>query len=147
MKKVEIQDSIPKTQMKGCRVFSPNQVLFGSLLGSIVAAVYFLTQNYEVLRKEKEAEKVSTYAWIVLLVLTIVMLLVPTKSFIWIFTVPVAASAMQFVKSGQFTKKDIIASEEFTFHSNWHVFFIGLTSLAIILVTYFVVFYAIKFLK
>lgn len=124
--------------MKENRVFSPNQVLLGTFFGGILAAIYFIMQNYEVLQKAKEAKNTLVYGLLATFVLIVITFFLPDNIGATPITIGIAVGAHQIVSSYQFTKQNILTSQEITFHSNWRVFFIAIVSIIVLLIAIFV---------
>jgi hypothetical protein len=115
-------------------IYSPNQILLGSLLGGSLAATYFLRKNYLTLDKPSEAKQVLLGGSIFTFLLFTVAVFLPDN--FPSAPVPMAYSwtAYYIAKTYQLDKASIVVSEQFTFHSNWRVFGLAIANLLLLFI-------------
>ena len=104
------------------KAYSPMQVKLGTLLGGPFAAMYFIKQNFGMLNEKEAGNTTLIIGGMVFIFLLILSLLLPENFGGLMIPILVAMVAGVIVEKYQFSKKDIIANKELSFHSNWEVF-------------------------
>jgi heme O synthase-like polyprenyltransferase len=114
--------------MERKKVYTPNQILGGSLWGGPLASIYFLRYNYLTLGKEEAAQKTLLYGGIFIILLLGLIPLVPQNFPRLIVPLSYCLAAWQLAYSTQLKKEEIAADEACDFASNWKTF--GISTLA-----------------
>ena len=112
------------------KVYSPMQSAVGAFLGGPVAIILFVGMNFKAL---DEAEQYRNVLWGTLggtVLLYLLVLMLPSSSGMSL-SGGLAVLAYLMVKQNQFSKEDILESEDYEFQSGWRVF--GVSLLALIL--------------
>jgi len=114
------------------RVYSPNQVIVGSVLGILgapLAAAVFIYHNFKALGNNDDAKRTIFYGVVLSLLYLAVIPFLPDWLPPIVISTGMAAAAGTLVQQHQFTKQAIKDSPSLTFQSNWRVFGIGLACL------------------
>lgn len=115
-------------------IYSPNQILWGSLFGGKLATTYFLRKNYLTLDKPSEAKQALLGGSIFTFLLLTVAIFLPDDFPRMIFPMAYSYTACYIAKTYQLDKPSIVVSEQFTFHSNWRVFGLAMANLLLLVV-------------
>jgi hypothetical protein len=109
------------------KLYTPSQVRAGSLLGGPIAAVYFLTTNFRVLERSREAR--TTVFWGIAFVVGLMALLpfLPGRFPNYVLPLLYSIAAGAVAEHRQLQKQAIVDSETYRIQSNWRV--IGLALL------------------
>jgi hypothetical protein len=125
----------------GCKkklIYSPNQILWGSLLGGPLAATYFLRNNYLTLDRLLEARQVLLWG-IIFTFLLLTVALFFTDNFPRAVPLAYSWTAYYIAKTYQLDKASIVVSEQFTFHSNWRVLGLAIANLLLLVIVLLVI--------
>ena len=106
-------------------MYSPAQIFGGAFLGGPIALVYFLYRNFLSLDREVEAR--ATLVWGVAFNVAILALIpfLPDKFPNSVIPLSYAIFGRSLAQSKQLTREAISSSEQFTFQSNWRVFWMA----------------------
>jgi hypothetical protein len=111
------------------RVYSPTQAAMGAFLGGPLASIILLRYNYRALGNTAGENAVLRYGVVALIALLCVLPFLPDKFPNMLIPLATIIATRSLVEKHQFTKQAIQASDEFSFQSNWRVFWIGIASL------------------
>lgn len=126
---IESNNDIIEEQKLPTKIYSPNQVACGTL-GGPVGLVYFLYANFQTLNQEEMKKKALLWGSIFIAVLVFCLPFIPEEIPSSAFTAVYIVLGKMTAENYQMKKEDIIASEDYEFHSNWRVF--GLSILCLI---------------
>jgi hypothetical protein len=122
------------------KIYSPNQVAFGSFVGGPLAAMFVLWSNFRALGNDLGARQTLIWGALFVLLLLIVLSFLPDR-FPGQMGIPVAytVAARSFAEKYQLSKSAIQESEQYAFQSNWNVFGISLATMVGSLIALFTV--------
>jgi len=103
------------------KMYSPNQVLIGSLFGGPLAMLFFLWENFKTLGKSNEAKFTVIYGIVFVIALITFPQFLPQQILGIIIQVVYSLCALQVVNSMQMSKDDIEDTANYSFQSNWRV--------------------------
>jgi hypothetical protein len=107
--------------MSRISIYSPKQVLTGSLLGGPIAAVYFLRRNFQALGNPDAARRTLWWGIVFNIAVTAAMPFLPDRFPNYVLPLAYSWAAHGIAASKQLSKETIASSPEFSFQSNWRV--------------------------
>ncbi|MDX1491700.1 MAG: hypothetical protein R3332_10455 [Pseudohongiellaceae bacterium] len=120
------------------KLYSPNQILLGTLLGGAFAAIYFLTENFDVLGKDNLSKKVLTVGLTLTLGLLIALLFLPENTPSILIAIFILFPTLALTRKHSPTKQQIIDSEEYVFQSWWKTLGMTVAWFAAFMVSFFI---------
>src|ERR1700722_7811224 len=124
------------------QIYSPNQILVGSILGGPVTSVVMLERNFVVLGESATAKKTIIWGGIltvgILAAAYIVSTSFPNSSPTPALPIIYALFAKMIAKQYQLSKEAIATSDRYSFRSNLHVVGLSVALLAATFVALFV---------
>lgn len=108
------------------KVYSPTQIAVAAFIGGFVSVIYFLYANFVALDNEDGKSKTLLYGTMFTVALIAILPFLPDNTPSMPFIIAYVVAGRTLSEKYQMTKKDIIESNEFDFHSNWRVFGISL---------------------
>jgi hypothetical protein len=115
----------------GTRMYSPTQAALGAFLGGPVGLTYFLWANFRTLANEEAARWTLAAGAALMTVLVVLSPMLPERMPGWPITLVYVLTARFVAEKMQLTKEAIASSSQYTFHSGWRVFGIGLLCLLV----------------
>lgn len=113
------------------KVYSPTQIAVAAFIGGFVSVIYFLYANFVTLDNEDGKNKTLLYGAIFTVALIAILPFLPDNTPSMPFVIAYVVAGRTLSEKYQMTKKDIIESNEFDFHSNWRVFGISLLCMVV----------------
>ncbi len=113
------------------KLYTPVQVGIGTYIGGPFAAMYFLKGNFDVLDKPELSKKVIAIGIAFSIVLFAALPFVPENLPNNVIPIMYLVPVLLMMKNHQLTKKEILESELYDFHSSWKVFGISLLWMAL----------------
>lgn len=107
--------------MNELKMYSPNQVFLGSILGGPLAMLYFLWANFKTLGKSKEAKYTVIYGAVFALALILFLRFVPEQIPGAIAQCTYSFVALIMVDTLQMNRDEVRAADNYSFQSNWRV--------------------------
>ena len=107
------------------KIYSPNQVFAGTVLGGSLAAIYFLTSNFDTLGKSELSKKTLFAGVIIIISLMVLILAIPEnapKQLFQLIHFFNGVLAYLIAKKYQLTAEKISESKEYDSQSFWKVF-------------------------
>lgn len=123
-----------RADASGNRLYSPLQVSVGAFLGGPVGLAYFLWANFRALANEQAARRTLAAGAALMVALIVTLPILPDRFPSWPITVLYMVTGRYVAERFQMTKQAIEYSADYTFHSGWRVFGIGLSCLVVSLV-------------
>src|SRR5215475_7039667 len=125
--------------MDQIKVYSPNQVAFGTFVGGPVAGAFVLWSNFRAVGNNVGARQTLIWGALLALLLLLVVPFLPDKLPGTGMPIVVALSltARALADKYQLSKSAIQESEQYAFQSNWYLFGISI----VMLVAFFTVFF------
>ena len=120
--------------MEGNRVYSPTQAALGAFLGGPKASVFFIKQNFSVLKDGESIKKTNLFGSLAIAFVLAILPFLPENFTNMVIPIITIVSTRLLIEKFQFKKEDISNSEDLYFQSNWRVFFVGLISLIIFMI-------------
>jgi hypothetical protein len=118
------------------KIYSPNQVLAGSLLGGPMAMVYLLWKNFQALEDTYGMRQILIWGSIFIVMMIGFAPLLPTTWPDYVLPIGYSLAAWSLAASYQMSKQAIGASQDYEFQSAWNVIAVSIAFLfAMILVT------------
>jgi hypothetical protein len=118
------------------KIYSPNQVLAGSLLGGPMAMVYLLWKNFQALEDPYGMRQILIWGSIFIVMMIGFAPLLPTTWPDYVLPIGYSLAAWSLAASYQMSKQAIGASQDYEFQSAWNVIAVSIAFLfAMILVT------------
>jgi hypothetical protein len=118
------------------KIYSPNQVLAGSLLGGPMAMVYLLWKNFQVLENPHGMRQILIWGSIFIVTMIGFAPLLPTNWPGYALPILYSAGAWSLAESFQMSKQAIVTSLDYEFQSVWNVIAVSVAFLlAMIAVT------------
>lgn len=103
------------------KMYSPNQVFLGSILGGPLAMLYFLWANFKTIGKLKEAKYTVIYGALFTLALILFLRFVPEQIPGAIAQCTYSFVALIMVDTLQMNRDEVRAKDNYSFQSNWRV--------------------------
>jgi hypothetical protein len=103
------------------KIYSPNQVLAGSLLGGPLAMVYLLWKNFQVLQNPHGMRQILIWGSIFVVTMIGFAPLLPTSWPDYALPVLYSVGARSLAESFQMSKQAIGESQDYEFQSTWNV--------------------------
>lgn len=107
------------------KLYSPNQVLLGSIWGGPIAAIYYLRENFIALGEVDRAQKTVFFGGIFIIVLLGLTPMLPPSFPAIIIPLLYCIGAKQVVFAKQLDKPAIAEHELFDFQTNWRTLGVG----------------------
>jgi hypothetical protein len=118
------------------KIYSPNQVLAGSLLGGPLAMVYVLWKNFQVLENPHGMRQILFWGSIFIVIMIAFAPLLPNSWPDYALPIGYSLAARSLAESYQMTKQAIAESQSYEFQSIWNVVAVSIGLLiAMIIVT------------
>jgi hypothetical protein len=111
------------------RIYTPTQAAMGALLGGPVGVVYFLWANFNTLQKHTAASNTLKLGVMGIAAIGVSIILLPEDFPSLPFTILYVMTSGWVARKYQPSKETIAESEQFSLHSNWRVFGLGLLCL------------------
>ena len=125
--------------MDRIKIYSPNQVAFGSFVGGPLAVMFVLWSNFRALGNDLGARQTLIWGALFVLLLFLVVPFLPDMPPSMALPVAYALTARHVAEKYQLSKTAIQESEQYAFQSNWNVFGISVAILAGSLIVLFIV--------
>jgi len=117
------------------KVYSPTQAALGSFIGGPIASVYFVFQNYQAINKREFASKALTFGGAIVVFLVALLPFLPDDFPNMVIPLATVVLTRVMVEKYQFDRKTIVEDESLNFHSGWRVFFVGVISFCLFIVS------------
>jgi hypothetical protein len=111
------------------KLYSTNQVGAASFVGGPFGVVYVLWRNFEALGRSSSATQALVLGGLFVAVVFAVLPLLPEKFPNYVIPLAYSLTARVLAEKYQMSKQAIADSEQYEFHSNWHVFGISVAFL------------------
>lgn len=132
--------------MSEIKIYSPNQILFGSFWGGPVAVVYFLRNNYISLNNDEYAKKTLIVGSLFILALCGILPFLPENFPNMVIPLAYSFFAKQLSVTTQLSKEAIENNENHTFESSWKVLGVGTLALLLFLLIVMIVMLILNFI-
>jgi hypothetical protein len=119
------------------KMFSPTQTWLAAYLGGPLVATYMIRKNFLALGRAPQARNTLIYGLLLSLLVILVLPFVPEKTPNFVIPVLYAAVAQYVTATHQLTKKQILASSDYGFQSNWKVLLVSLLGVLLFLAAAF----------
>ncbi|KJG36576.1 hypothetical protein UA32_16370 [Photobacterium angustum] len=108
------------------KLYTPVQVGIGTYIGGPFAAMYFLKGNFDVLDKPELSKKVIVVGIAFSIVLFAALPFIPESLPNNVIPIMYLVPVLLMMKNHHLTKKEILESELYDFHSSWKVLGVSL---------------------
>jgi hypothetical protein len=111
------------------KIYSPNQVLAGALLGGPMAMVYLLWKNFQVLENPHGMRQILIWGTIFIVTMIGFAPLLPTSWPDYVIPIGYSLGARSLAESFQMSKQAIGESQDYEFQSVWNVIAVSIAFL------------------
>jgi hypothetical protein len=103
------------------KIYSPNQVMAGALLGGPMAMVYLLWKNFQVLENPHGMRQILIWGSIFIIMMIAFAPLLPANWPDYVLPILYSLGARSLAESFQMSKQAIGESQDYEFQSIWNV--------------------------
>jgi hypothetical protein len=111
------------------KIYSPNQIMAGSLLGGPMAMVYLLWKNFQVLENPHGMRQILIWGSIFIIMMIGFAPLLPTNWPDYALPILYSVGARSLAESFQMSKQAIGESQDYEFQSSWNVIAVSIAFL------------------
>lgn len=116
----------------GSKMFSPVQAGVAAFIGGPLAATYVIRQNFLALGNADQARKAMTWGLLLSILVVLLLPFVPDKMPNSAASIVYLVVTGQVVRKYQLTKAQIMESGQYSFQSNWRVFFVSILAVLLL---------------
>jgi hypothetical protein len=117
------------------KIYSPNQVMAGALLGGPMAMVYLLWKNFQVLENPHGMRQILFWGSIFIMALMLFAPLMATSWPDYVLPFGYSFAAWSLAQTYQMSKQTITASQDYEFQSIWNVIAVSVVFLLAMMAT------------
>lgn len=126
------QSTLPGDTVARTRIYTSSQVALGSLFGGPIAALFFIHQNFQALRKNREASLTLMLGAIAIVAFLLTLPFLPENFPGLVIPLAYTLLATSAARHWHPSKETIASGKQYDFQPNWRVCFTALVALFLI---------------